>query len=248
MISKGASISSFLDWPSVLIVIGGTIASTVISASFKDLKKLGPAFKMVFQKDENDNLHQEIDRIAEIALTSKKHGMLYLDNLLSNIHDPFMKKGLQLVMDGMDPEYVRNQLETDIYYMQERHCKSQAIVDSMAAFAPAYGMIGTLIGLINMLKSLSNTDALGPSMAVALITTFYGIILANLIFIPISKRLKAITARETLRKELLLEGILAIQVGENPRFIRERLYSFLSGADTKRLGRSNRGGAYAKRT
>ncbi len=234
LISEGATISSFIDWPSVMIVFGGTIASTVIAPAGKDLKTLPGILQAAFKKNSN-TLSEEIHLIAEMSMIAKKNGMLYLENSLENISDPFMKKGILLIMDGTDPEYIRTLMEAEIYYMQERHAKGQAIVDTMAGFAPAYGMVGTLIGLINMLKNLDDADSLGPSMAVALVTTFYGVILANLIFTPISKKLKANTAQETLRKELLLEGILAIQVGENPRLIKDRLSSFLSNAEIKRI-------------
>ena len=125
-------------------------------------------------------------------------------------------------------------LEAEIYYIQTRHSQSQAVLDSMGAYSPAYGMIGTLIGLINMLKNLSDSDSLGPSMAVALITTFYGVVLANLVFGPISKKLKVYTAEESKQMELLLDGLLAVQAGENPRFIRERLTSFLSNSELRK--------------
>ncbi len=234
LISEGASISSFIDWPSVMIVFGGTIASTVVATSVKDLKMLPGIFRSAFKKSPN-TLSDEIDLIANMAVIAKKNGMLYLENSLAEISDPFMKKGVLLIMDGTDPEYIRTLMEAEIYYMQERHAKGQAIMDTMAGFAPAFGMVGTLIGLINMLKNLDDSDTLGPSMAVALVTTFYGVILANLVFSPISKKLKANTAQETLRKELLLEGILAIQVGENPRLIKDRLSSFLSNAEIKQI-------------
>lgn len=234
LISDGATISSFLDLPSLMIVFGGTFASTVIATAGKDLKTLPGIMQSAFKKNTSP-LSEEIDLIAEMSLIAKKNGMLYLENSLENISDPFMKKGILLIMDGTDPEYIRSLMESEIYYMQERHAKGQAMMDTMAGFAPAYGMVGTLIGLINMLKNLSDADALGPSMAVALVTTFYGVILANLVFTPISKKLKANTAQETLRKELLLEGILAIQIGENPRLIKDRLSSFLSNAEIKRI-------------
>ena len=237
LISEGAALGNFADWPSVLIVVGGTIASTVIATSGRNLKLLASVLASAF-KNSKENLYADIDKIADLAVIAKKNGMLYLESSLEDVNEPFLKKGIMLIMDGMDPEVVKSMLEADIYYMQDRHAKNQGMVDTMAAFAPAYGMVGTLIGLINMLKNLSDADSLGPSMAVALVTTFYGVILANLVFTPISKKLKEKSARETLRKELLLEGILAIQIGENPRFIKERLYSYLSNSEVARSSKN----------
>lgn len=233
LIGEGAVLKSFWDPPSVLIVLGGTFASTIVAYPAKSLKLLGGALKTAFQRKKSD-LYAEIELILGIANTARREGLLALENSLSKISDPFLKKGIMLVVDGTDPEFVKSVMESEIYFVQERHSQGQAILDSMAAYAPAYGMIGTLIGLINMLKNLSNSDALGPSMSVALITTFYGVVLANLVFNPISKKLKVMTAQEALRKELLLEGLLSIQAGENPRVIQKRLYSFLSSAEIRR--------------
>ncbi len=233
LISEGASLMSFLDGPSVLITLGGTIASTIVAYPAKSLKSLWPTVRTSFQINKAD-LYSDIETIIGIANTARREGLLALENSLSKISDPFMKKGIMLIVDGTDPEFVKTVMEAEIYFVQERHGQSQAILDSMAAYAPAYGMIGTLIGLINMLKNLTNTDALGPSMAVALVTTFYGVILANLVFNPMSKKLKVMTAQEAKRKELLLEGLLSIQAGENPRVIQKRLYSFLSRTEIQR--------------
>ena len=233
LISEGASLGSFLDAPSVLITVGGTIASTIVAYPAKSLKTLGKTLRTAFKSNKTD-LYAEVETIIGIANTARREGLLALENSLSKITDPFMKKGIMLIVDGTDPEFVKAVMEAEIYFIQDRHAQGQAVIDAMAAYAPAYGMIGTLIGLINMLKSLSNTDALGPSMAVALVTTFYGVILANLVFNPISRKLKVMTAQEAMHKELLLEGLLSIQAGENPRIIQKRLYSFISRTDIKR--------------
>ncbi len=233
LISEGATLDSFWDEPSVLITLGGTIASTVVAYPGKALKSLWPSVRTSFKKSKTD-LYADIETIIGIANTARREGLLALENSLSKISDPFMKKGIMLIVDGTDPEFVKTVMEAEICFIQERHGQSQAILDSMAAYAPAYGMIGTLIGLINMLKSLNDVNALAPSMAVALVTTFYGVVLANLVFNPISKKLKVMTAQEALRKELLLEGLLSIQAGENPRIIQKRLYSYISRTEIQR--------------
>jgi chemotaxis protein MotA len=141
--------------------------------------------------------------------------------------DPFMKKGIMLIIDGSDPELVKSVMETEIGYMAARHNQTIAVFNQMAAFAPAFGMCGTVIGLVNMLRDLDDVDALGPNMALALVTTFYGVILANLVFTPFARKLGARSSVELLRKEIVLEGILSIQDGENPRIIKEKLNAFL---------------------
>jgi chemotaxis protein MotA len=146
---------------------------------------------------------------------------------LEETNDEFLRKGVQLIVDGTDPELVRNVLETEISMMEDRHKIGANIMDTMAAMCPAYGMIGTLIGLILMLGKLSDPSALGPGMAVALITTFYGSYLANVFFIPLSAKLKYRSSEEILNKEIIVEGVLSIAAGENPRLVTEKLKSFL---------------------
>jgi len=234
LIGEGGELGSFGDLPSVFIVFGGTVASTIVSYPGTILKSLTTVYKTAFKKKEID-LQKDIDLIIDIANVARREGLLALEDAVVNIDNPFLKKGVMLVVDGADPELIKNIMEAEIYFVQERHAKGQAIIDSMADYAPAYGMIGTLIGLINMLKNLSDSAALGPSMAVALVTTFYGVVLANLLFKPISKKLKFMTAAETQEKELLLEGLLSIQDGENPRIIKDKLYSFISRREIKKV-------------
>ncbi len=224
------SLGSFADLPSVFITIGGTIASTIISFPAQTLLSLGTVIKNAFIKKKFD-LQADIELIVKLANIARQEGLLRLESAVEGMDNPFLKKGVMLVVDGADPELVKSVMEAEIYFLQERHAKGQTVIDSMAQYAPAYGMIGTLIGLINMLKKLEDTAGLGPSMAVALVTTFYGVILANMIFTPISKKLKMQTAAESQEKELLLEGLLSIQDGQNPRIIRDKLNAFISGKE-----------------
>ncbi|WP_250160290.1 motility protein A [Clostridiisalibacter paucivorans] len=133
-----------------------------------------------------------------------------------------------LIVDGTDPELVRNILETELIFTEERHGEGQGIFETMGTFAPAFGMIGTLIGLINMLKELEDPSTVGPNMSVALITTFYGAVLANLIFLPVANKLKGRSKKELAKKEMMVEGLLSIQAGENPRIIEEKLKTFIA--------------------
>lgn len=217
-------IGSFLDLPSVLIVFGGTIASTLMSYSSKQIKSIFPMVKKAFSNPSED-IKGNIEKILELANIARREGLLAIDT--GEYDDPFLQKGVELIVDGTDPELVRDILETEIDFTDSRHQKGQQIFKSMAAFAPAYGMTGTLIGLINMLRKLDDPDSLGPSMAVALVTTFYGVILANLVFIPIANKLSNHSNQEILRKEMIIEGLLSIQNGENPRIIKDKLEAFI---------------------
>lgn len=221
------SLGSFWDIPSVFIVLGGTIASTLISYRGKALKNLKTIYSKAFKKADLD-LNKDIETIISISNVARREGLLALEDMLEQVDNPFLKKGIMLIVDGTDTELIKNILETEVYFIQSRHSEGQAMINSMAAYAPAYGMIGTLIGLIIMLENLSDPDALGPGMAAALITTFYGVVLANLVFTPISKKLKAQSDAEALQKELYIEGLLSIQEGENPRIIRDKLNAFIA--------------------
>ncbi len=226
-IMMAGSLEAFWDIPSVFIVLGGTIASTIISYRGKALKNLKTIYTKAFKKAEID-LNKDIELIISIANVARREGLLALEDTMSDVDNPFLKKGIMLIVDGTDTELIKNILETEVYFIQSRHSEGQAMINSMAAYAPAYGMIGTLIGLILMLKNLDDSSALGPGMATALVTTFYGVVLANLIFTPISKKLKAQSDLEALQKELYIEGLLSIQEGENPRIIRDKLSAFLA--------------------
>lgn len=232
-ISLAGEMSAFIDFKSVLIVLGGTIASTIVSYPGKMLKSLKTVYTNAFKK-KNIDLNEDIELVIQIANIARREGLLALEDAMEEIENPFLKKGIMLIVDGADTELVKSILQTEIAFIQERHTQGQAIVMSMASYAPAYGMIGTLIGLINMLKNLTDYGTLGPNMAIALITTFYGIVLANLVFTPIAKKLKAQSDAENLQKELYMEGLLSIQDGENPRIIKDKLTSFLSRREIRK--------------
>ena len=236
-IMLSGDLGAFVDAASVFVVVGGTIASTIVSYPGKMLKSLKTVYTMAFKK-KNIDLYEDIEMIIKIANVARREGLLALEDAVGEVDNPFLQKGIMLIVDGADGELVKNILETEISFVQERHTQGQNIINSMAAYAPAYGMIGTLIGLILMLKNLSDSAALGPNMAVALITTFYGVILANLVFTPISKKLKVMSDAEALQKELYMEGLLSIQDGENPRIIKDKLTAFISRQDVKKAEES----------
>ncbi|MFA5675352.1 MAG: motility protein A [Christensenellales bacterium] len=232
------TIDSFIDPASVLITVGGTIASTIVSYPGKMLKSLKTVYTNAFKSIKID-LNEDIELIIQIANIARREGLLALEDAMEEIENPFLKKGIMLIVDGADTELVKSILQTEIAFIQERHSQGQEIILSMASYAPAFGMIGTLIGLINMLKNLSDYGSLGPNMAIALVTTFYGIVLANLVFTPIAKKLKTQSDAESLQKELYMEGLLSIQDGENPRIIKDKLTSFLSRREIKKEDETN---------
>lgn len=224
---EGSQLSSFVDIPSVIIVIGGTFAATFVSYPLARLLGLGKVAGKSFTNSLFD-AQAIIVKIIELANVARREGLLALEEAVDQVKDDFLKKGVMLIVDGTDPELVKNILETELSYIQTRHGDGKAMFDTMGSLAPAFGMVGTLIGLVNMLKALDDPSSIGPAMAVALLTTFYGSVMANLIFIPIGKKLEVKSGEEIIVREIMIEGLLSIQAGENPRIIEEKLKAFLS--------------------
>lgn len=223
-----AKIMNFVDPPSVIITIGGTLFCLMImSASPKSFLNNLKSISLVL-KTRDMNEEETIKKINDLSNVARKEGLLALEEAANSIDDEFLRKGLLLIVDGTDPELVRSILETELTCIESRHSKTTGFWESLASMGPAWGMIGTLIGLINMLKKLDDVSSVGPNMAVALITTFYGALMANWIAIPIVSKLKLNNSKEIMVKEVMLEGLLSIQAGENPRVIEEKLKSFLS--------------------
>ena len=226
-ILESGSIGTYIDRASVMITIGGTIAATLISFPLPKLVETLKSVRHVFFGREL-NAAEAIEKIIELANTARREGLLALEEAAMQLDDEFLKKGILLIVDGTDPELVRNILETELSFLEERHSTGQSLFETMGAISPAFGMIGTLIGLINMLRTLDDPSTVGPNMAVALITTFYGAVLAYLFFLPMARKLKLRSKEEILLKEILVEGMLSIQAGENPRIIEEKLVAFLA--------------------
>ncbi|MCL2874020.1 MAG: MotA/TolQ/ExbB proton channel family protein [Defluviitaleaceae bacterium] len=219
--------TAFLDAPSVLIVLGGTVAATMVSTTMENfvtsLKAMGKAFR-----PPNVDPMAAIEKIITLANLARKEGILALEEAAKTMDDTFLEKGIMLIVDGTDPELVRSILETEIAYIEGRHAAVRSTYDFMALMAPAFGMSGTVIGLIVMLQRMDDPSAIGGAMAVAVITTLYGSMVANVVCLPVSSKLKTFSAEEMLMKEVLIEGMLSIQAGENPRIIEEKLKAFLS--------------------
>ena len=172
-----------------------------------------------------------ITKIIELSNIARKEGLLSLEEAAADLDDDFLKKGILLIVDGTDPELVRAIMETELISVEGRHKAKIGFWDSLGAMGPAWGMIGTLVGLVNMLNKMDDPSAIGPNMAVALITTLYGSLLANWLCAPVSSKLKENNGEEVMIKEIMIEGLLSIQAGENPRVIEEKLKSFLSPKD-----------------
>ena len=221
---------NFLDAPSAVITIGGSLSAVLCSNKLSGFIAGIKSFALPF-KEKSVDPGETINKIIELSNVSRKEGLLALEEAVGSIDDEFLKKGIMLVVDGTDAELVRGILETDMLSMEERHKKTISFWEFWGEQGPAWGMIGTLIGLINMLQNMDDPSAIGPAMAVALITTLYGSVLANWICAPVATKLKAKNAEEMMMKEIEIEGLLSIQAGENPRVIEEKLKSFLAPKD-----------------
>jgi len=220
------TIGPYLDLPSVFIVTLGTIGATVASYPADTLRTVTGTIKNAFTSNDPDLLAM-VQTIVSFAEKARREGLLALESDVGELKDEFLRKSIQLVVDGTDPELVKAILDTEIGVLESRHASNKAVLDTAAELSPAFGMMGTLVGLIAMLGNLEDVSLLGPGMAVALITTMYGSMMANMGCIPMSKKLAGRSAREVVSMELMVEGILAIQAGENPRIVEEKLKVFL---------------------
>lgn len=233
VVSSGGSFAAlgrFVDGPSILITLGGSFCAVLASNSMKDFLGGIKSFTLVL-KAPNYDVPGIIRKIIDLSNVARKEGLLSLEEAAGELDDEFMKKGILLIVDGTDPELVRAIMETELVSIDDRHKKNIGFWENVGAMGPAWGMIGTLVGLINMLQDMDDPSSIGPSMAVALITTLYGSLLANWICTPVGNKLKANNGEEMQVKEIMIEGLLSIQAGENPRVIEEKLKSFLAPKD-----------------
>jgi chemotaxis protein MotA len=226
-IGVGGGLAWFINMPSVLITLGGTIGATLINYPFKDMLRLmGVAKNAIFHKTHSPQAIMK--QLVALAQVTRREGILALQSQTGRLKDPFLRKGIDLAIDGLEPEVISSILEREIEFIEERHRLGAEMFTTMGSFAPAFGMLGTLIGLVQMLMQMDDPKKIGPAMAVALITTFYGVILAYIIFLPIAGKLKARSQEEILIKQLIMEGIRSIQVGDNPRIVENKLHVFVS--------------------
>ena len=236
---KPENMGNFIDSSSVAIVVGGTLAAVVASYPLRLLMDI-PKHMLVLMRGKKYSIPKLVDQIVDLAMLARQSGLLALEEKADEIQDPFFKQAVLMIVDANDPDKERYMLEREMDDMMTRHDEAAGIYEKASAFAPAFGMIGTLVGLINMLKQLGldsegGSGDLGQQMAVALITTFYGCVLSNLVFHPIAKKLRIRQEEEELYCSTIIEGIIAIQGGENPKFIRERLLSCMKQSQQKKL-------------
>lgn len=227
-------IRNFWDIPSVVITLGGSFCALLISFPAKDLMNLPKILSMLIKKPQNERV-QVVASFSELAKKARRDGLLALENDISTMDDEFMVSGLQMVIDGIDPDAIKEILTLKMESTEDRHRLGQSIFSKWGELAPAFGMLGTLIGLIVMLANLQDSSSIGTGMAVALITTFYGSLLANLVFIPIANNLGIQTNEEMVSKEMVIAGILEIQAGTNPRILEEKLMTYLSPEELRVL-------------
>jgi len=232
---------SFFDVNSILIVFGGTIAALMVSYPLSFFAQVPKHLKVAFMPTKFD-AKEYIQTIVDIAKPARVEGILSIQNKVDEIPDAFFRNSLNLVIDGVDAEKVKTMMESELEYMDERHAQARGFYAKGSSYAPAFGMIGTLIGLINLLKSLDDASKIAPAMSVALITTLYGSFLANLIFAPISNKLKVRHDEEMLCKMIVCEGVQGIQAGDNPRFIEDKLIQMLSANTPTGTGLSEEDG------
>ena len=222
----GSSIMMYFDPPSVMVVLGGTVAVILVAFPMSVVKKL-PAIcmKSIFAKPiEPQTLITKLVEFAEIA---RRDGILSLESAASDVDDPFIKRGIQMAVDGTDPELIEVIMEAELDNQVMRHQQGKSLLDGLGKYAPALGMIGTLLGLIAMLANMDDPSSIGAGMSVALITTLYGALIANLIFLPMADKLALRSTEEILAKTIVIQGVMAIQSGDNPRIVEQKLQTFI---------------------
>lgn len=240
------NIVNFIDVPSIAVVLGGCISGLMVAFPLNVFAKIPRHLKIMIMPTKY-RPQDYITQIVDLATEARINGLLSLEGKLNETKDEFLKSSMMLVVDAVEPDKVKQLLETELEYLDERHAQDRAFYDKAGAFGPAFGMIGTLMGLVNLLKQLDDPDKIAPAMALALVTTFYGSCLANMIFIPMSNKLKVRHEEEYLCKMIIAEGVQSIQAGDNPRFIEEKLTNLIPGILAKKMsGGGGKGGGKEK--
>lgn len=225
-VAQGGSFKAFLHYPSIFVVVGGSTAAVLLSSPLRQYLNLFRVTRNLFvnRTEDHDAL---IGQIVSLAETARREGLLALEPRLEEIHNPFLVLGVQMAVDGTRPEVIQDVLSSEMEAVATRHRNGRRTYDLYGKYAPAFGMLGTLIGLIIMLGNMQDPDSIGPGMAVALITTFYGSIIANVVCLPMADKLAALSKHELVGMEIILRGVMAIQSGDNPRTIEQKLCTFV---------------------
>jgi len=240
MIMEGGNPAALIAPPAMILVILGTLGATMTGYTMKDATGIAKVFLKAIMPGPPPDTTETIGQMVAFADKARRDGLLALEDEAKSIEDPFLKRGIQMAIDGTDPEVVRDVLETEVAAIKERHKVGASFFANMGAFAPTLGIIGTVLGLVHMLENLSDPSSMGPLIAGAFVATLWGVMTANLIYLPISNKLKRSSAEEVAFKELVLEGVLAIQAGANPRAVGEKLKSFLPPKEREDLDEGER--------
>ena len=227
---EGTSPTAFLNMPAMILVFVGTFAATMAACGMDAMKKIPAFYKIAFAGSEH-HLASKVHELVGFAEKARKDGLLALESEVDGIEDAFTKKGMQLVVDGTDPDLVREILEVEVDAMAMRHKEGAEVFKTAGGFAPTMGIIGTVMGLVHVLQHLSAPETLGPSISGAFIATLMGVGAANVVFLPVASRLKGLSHEELHVRNLVLEGILSIQAGDNPRVVSEKLMSLVPPAE-----------------
>jgi chemotaxis protein MotA len=222
----GTSPAAFMNIPALLIIVAGTAGATMASVGMDGMKRIPSLYKIVLGAEPPD-VKGRVDLLVSLAEQARREGLLALDAKVKEVDDEFTKKGLQLVVDGTDPEIVRDILEAEIDGMAARHASGAAPFEKAGGFAPTIGIIGTVMGLVHVLQNLAAPATLGPSISAAFIATLMGVGSANVLYLPIANRLKAMSTEEVELRTLTVEGILSVQAGDNPRVVADKLTSYV---------------------
>lgn len=233
VLCSGGEVGSYLDLISVLIVLGGSAAATLASVPIGRFLKL-PAVLLKTLSTQAFEPMALVRLIVGLAEVARRDGILALENLVADMRDPFLVRGIQMAVDGADPEMIQTIMETELENLLDRHEAGKSLLDSMGRYAPAFGMIGTLVGLVAMLRNMDDPSRIGVGMAAALLTTLYGALLANVVFLPLADKLAARSAEEALAKTIIIHGVMAIQSGDNPRTVASKLMTFIPPAQRHR--------------
>ncbi|MEQ9453290.1 MAG: motility protein A [Phycisphaeraceae bacterium] len=222
----GGSLLTYVNIPSVVLVVGASLTVLFFVAPASRLKSLFPSMKRLFfyKAPPVDGV---IDQMVAFAEVARRDGILSLENSIRDVDDPFIVRGIQMAVDGTDPELIEQIMDTELESLMERHESNKAMFEAMGKYAPAMGMIGTLIGLVAMLNDLSDPASIGAGLAVALLTTLYGSVVANAFALPMADRLGTRSAEEVIYKTIIIKGVMAIQSGDNPRIVEQKLKTFL---------------------
>lgn len=223
----GGSLIALVQVNAAILILGGTLGATMTSVSLKQFLRLGVYLKVALLGKVESPLAM-IDQLVELASVARREGILALEDQIETFSDPFLKSAVQLVVDGVDPELVKNMLETELMFIEERHESGAGIFETAGGYAPTMGIIGTVMGLVHVLGNLKDVSSLGPQIATAFTATLYGVASANIFWLPIGNKLKKRNKEEMLLREVMIEGVLSIQAGENPKILGQKLRAFLA--------------------